>query len=173
MRAYLKKHNIEDINEWVHGAVTDAIKDQVTDQIHQELTGAAAELADTMGSALGVLKAQLTDPNAAIRQRAADKILKYGFELQKQRPHTEESGPTEIKLSVGSTFESASTAAQRKEPTVEHPDPDAPENIDVPMARCKKCHDFKHATLVNDAGLCSSCRMLQSMQSPTDLGNHG
>jgi hypothetical protein len=150
----------------VQAAVKDEVKDQITEKVHEEFLGVAVELADASGEALGVLKQQLEDPNAAIRQRAADKILKYSLELQKQRPHTEDSGPDRIEISVGSTFQTAVQAGKEVEAAAEHPDPDDPALIDVPMEHCKSCGELKHATIVDDAGNCSSCRMLKTMESP-------
>lgn len=164
LKQFLRKHDVDNIDAWVHSSIRDEVRDQVTTYIKDELLGAVGYLTTMTGAAMRTLERQLDDSDPMIAQRAAAIIMKYTFEIQKQEA-ARDDGPERIEFVMGDTFKSGMTKAEEAEEARENP---------AETKQCHSCGEHKHPDVLTNAK-CSSCRSLEQAYHSMDeafTGNH-
>ena len=153
--------DIEDPAVFVREVMQDAIREQVTQHVQDNLLGAGEALTGMLPKVLAGLAVDLESKDFVIRQRAQAAVMKYAFEFRDRAGKDQDLGTIQVVHNValpntplGQTIEAEIIEA------VEEREQMQIEGFEEGWPKCSMCHEVKHPDAIksyNAAPMCSSC----------------
>lgn len=167
-RELVKYTDIEDPKVFVREILQDAIRENITQAVNDNLLGAGEALTGMLPSVLAGLQRDLESKDWMIRSRAQAAVLKYAFEFRDKNGKDEDLGTINVIHNMAVPNTPLGEAIVTEYEVIEEEQKQlGVEAFEKDWPKCRICHERKHPDAMRTDNMCSSCRLAYNYRSGT------